>query len=193
MDKYQLKQIIKNKTPTVLTFLDPYEISYIKNLTNDVYFFGGYNDSERKRAYLFTDPLDDIVCLKIDYNERFCKLRHQDILGALLALGLPKKIIGDILPTQKLFFVTKEKANVILYSLEKIASCKVNLSIIANHNAYSESKHLYFSIIVSSMRLDIIIAKITRLSRNEALYYINQGFVKINHQVVKKNTKSIKK
>ena len=89
MDVWRLKQIIEDKMPTSLRFLDPSEIAQLSKMTSNVIFYGGYKGSERKRAYLNTDILDDIVCFQIEYDQRFCRICR---LGALLGAGSHREL-----------------------------------------------------------------------------------------------------
>ncbi len=191
MDVWHLKQIIEDKMPTSLRFLDPSEIAQLSKMTSNVIFYGGYKGSERKRAYLNTDILDDIVCFQIEYDQRFCRIKHQDILGALLSLGISRDTIGDILPAQRVFFVTVEIAPEVERSLRKIASCTIKLRRIDKGIVKTEQTYKQMSIVTSSLRLDLLVAKLSGLSRQQSSFLIEQGDVKINHIIIRKNTKTI--
>ena len=57
-----------------------------------VEFFGGYEGSERKKAKIISNEyydIDyDIVCLRADYNNKFNKIEHRNVLGTVHNLGI---------------------------------------------------------------------------------------------------------
>ena len=71
-------------------------------------WFGGYDGAERQLACfgrpeeVGAPPAPPIVCLQVKAkNERFARaLGHRDLLGAVMALGVKRELIGDILPGQ---------------------------------------------------------------------------------------------
>src|SRR5690625_1309801 len=96
-------------------FLDPREQQIIKSVigskNDDVkyHFFGGSKTKERARAIIapFYESIDeasfDIVILEATFPTKFVTLRHQDIMGAFLSLGLERKKLGDIILTEGKF------------------------------------------------------------------------------------------
>ncbi len=92
-------------------FLTLTEQAIIKNtLKNKVFFkfYGGYENSDLKRALLYRDSDPFITCFKIIYNEKYLSLTHQNILGTLLSLSITKDSIGDILASDNVFFIISE-------------------------------------------------------------------------------------
>ncbi|KFZ27665.1 MAG: hypothetical protein KQ78_00093 [Candidatus Izimaplasma bacterium HR2] len=166
----------------------------INTLKNKVFFKldGGYPNSELKRAVLYVDDEAFITCFKIKYNEKYLLLSHQNILGTLLSLSITKESIGDILASEDVFFITSELKEFIINEFIKINNVAITLEEIDGSNLVRNVELEMSSFTVSSLRLDSIVSKITKKSRNEALNMINNDLVKVNHLISNKNTKSIK-
>ena len=66
----------------------------------DCYFNGGIKDSDYNRCILSINEVEDkdfkIDIYKIDYNKRYYEVSHRSILGSLMALGIKRECIGDI-------------------------------------------------------------------------------------------------
>ncbi len=166
----------------------------INTLKNKVFFKldGGYPNSELKRAVLYIDEESFITCFKIIYNEKYLSLSHQNILGTLLSLSITKESIGDILASEDVFFITSELKEFIINEFIKINNVAITLEEIDGSNLVRNIELEISSFTVSSLRLDSIVSKITKKSRNEALNMINNDLVQVNHLISNKSTKSIK-
>lgn len=159
--------------------------------SNDIHLDGGYPEAERKRLYINIEPQHDIVCLKITYNDRYVTLRHQNILGSLMALSITRDSIGDILPRQQVFFITSEMKAEILRSFTHIGTVPITLEEIHPVNVVAEQEYEPLSMTSASLRIDLIVARITKQSRQEASMLIQQELVRLNHQTTTKSTKII--
>ena len=166
----------------------------INTLKNKVFFKldGGYSNSELKRAVLYIDDEAFITCFKINYNKKYLSLSHQNILGTLLSLSITKESIGDILASEDVFFITSELKEYIINEFIKINNVAITLEEIDGSNLVRNIELEMSSFTVSSLRLDSIVSKITKNSRNEALNMINNDLVKVNYLISNKSTKSIK-
>lgn len=176
-------------------FLSLTEQAMIKNtLKNKVFFkfYGGYETSELKRAIIYKDSNPQITCFKIIYNKKYLSLSHQNILGTLLSLSITKDSIGDILVHEDVFFICSELKDFILLEFTKINNVSIELLEMDGSN-FSRTIELDMdSFTVSSLRLDSIISKITRQSRNIASEMILNDLIKVNHVVLNKATKYLK-
>ena len=59
---------------------------------------GGYENALKKKAIFLVDEEDsfsDIVCIQADIDQRFRKIGHRDILGALMHLQIDRHSFGD--------------------------------------------------------------------------------------------------
>lgn len=180
--------------PVRTKFLTLNEQVILKNtLQKKVYFqfYGGYQDAELKRAVIYQDDIPNIACFQIYYNEKYLKLTHQNILGTLLSLSINKDSIGDILPKQGVFFVTEEIKEFIFLEFNKINNVSITLEEIDGSKVYGEKELEELSFTSDSLRLDLIVSKITRLSRNEVQDLLQKELIKVNHLIETKNTKKL--
>lgn len=163
------------------------------HLKNKVFFKldGGYQSSELKRGILYKDNDSNITCFQIVYNKKYLSLSHQNILGTLLSLSITKESIGDIIASEGTFFIISELKEFIINEFNKINNVSIELVVVEGYNEERVIELEMNSFTVSSLRLDSIISKITKKSRNECSEMINSDLVKVNHLISNKVTKSI--
>ncbi len=180
---------------TLTKFLNPtQQVTLTKLLAKKMEFklFGGYFDAELKRALINNNDNNfNITCFEIVYNEKYLKITHQNILGTLLSLSISKDSIGDILPDFGVFFIISELEEFILTEFKEINTVSIELKKIDPLNIKNTPKLDLYSFTVISTRLDLLVSKITGMSRIKAIEYIDRDLVKLNHEITNKNTKSI--
>lgn len=178
-------------------FLDPREQDIVRLIIgNDdelsYQFFGGADDSERKRAYLCPSYLVieqsdfNLAYFSINYPAKFITLTHSDVLGSLMNIGLKREKFGDIMITQDdiQLVVASEIADFVKMNVEKIGKASIDLMPISLEQLKTpEEKWTEEGTTVSSMRLDVILSEIYNLSRAKVKPYIERGFVKVNWRV----------
>ena len=174
-------------------FLDPAQVAEAEQIARacGVGFekFGGYPQAER--AIGCFHPLDEeieeanypLVCLHARYANRFCTLTHRDLLGAFMALGLTRDSVGDmIIGNEDIFlFVSETVAEYVAGSLTGAGRASLHLETLAEIPPIPEPKGQAFSAVISSLRLDAVLAAAYKLSRSEAAEAIRSGLVKVNH------------
>ena len=159
-------------------------------------FFGGFSDAERKKAKIISneyyDVDYDIVCLKAKFNNKFNKIEHRNILGAIHNLGINFNRFGDIivLENEVYVFVDEEIADVIVMEFTKAGRVKLNFERIDLTDVSIEKKYEDFEIVSSSLRLDSLVAKITNKSRSKVKEFLEQDFIKLNHVIVRNGEKN---
>lgn len=148
-------------------------------------FFGGYDYSERKMlAMCYDDTKPDFPVSALEFHYRSCdKLTHRDFLGVLMSLGIERETVGDILVEdgRTIVFVKSELKDYIVSQISKIGNvgvkiCDADLSKLPKGRGTEE-----LSLVVSSLRLDNIIAGVTGLSREKAKSLILTGNVSLNY------------
>ena len=158
------------------------------------FFWGGYDEAERKRLVIYPDyETEDIVLAEIAVialNGKFdyVKVSHRDFLGAVLGLGLKREKIGDLLVSETGCYVvtTKEIAPYILNSEIRIKGVPVKGDLVENFiPPKGDIKEI--GVMVASMRLDVILANGFKLSRTGAQELIAAHKVKVNHLEVTEN------
>ena len=160
-----------------LQILDPYERRIAISILNQVEEinyseFGGIKEAERKgisiypHYYEYNNRDSGINALMIyDY---IGKISHRDFLGSVLALGINREKIGDILIHEKYTqIVAKEEiSDFILMNLKKIGKENIKIKEIPI-DTLKPIEILYRELVttVSSLRLDAIISGALNLSR----------------------------
>lgn len=159
---------------------------YLKSIYFENYaFYGGYENSERKVLGLFFDEPcnDDFPVSPIVFKFRICdKLSHRDFLGALMSLGIERETVGDILieDGRCVVFVKTELKDYITSQIFKIGNVGISFDEFKPSNLPQGRVGEEQSFIVSSLRLDNIVAAITGLSREKTKALILSGFVGVN-------------
>ena len=122
-------------------------------------------------------------------------LRHQDILGTLFSLNLSIYVYGDIVIYDGNYYlfvlpvISKYlESNLINIRNVPITLEKEDLSVIANY----QRKYEKIEIQVSSLRIDVILSKITRLSRNSISEKIKSNEIYLNYNILTNNSYIIK-
>lgn len=154
---------------------------------------GGYEVSERQMIAFLPDALCytwnfPIACLKITpVNKRFAEeLTHRDVLGSLMNLGFERAKLGDILVDENLIYVfCHEKiAAYIMEQLTRIRHTMIRIEQTAPEAVQIEPKKEFSEGIITSNRLDSIIACICKSSRSQASQWIRGGKVFINNREI---------
>lgn len=173
-------------------FLGEHEAAYAAQVARSLHhpahrLFGGYEGASRVYLGVFSqfDEQDDhhfpIFPITFSYRKAD-KLTHRDFLGALLALGLTRDSVGDILTGDgsAVVFANEACAALCISEVAKVGSVGVNAQsgILASLDTARE-----FDVIegtVASARLDSVVALVTKLSRQQSAVHIAAGLVGIN-------------
>ena len=187
---------------TVTKFLTNFEQVVLSQLVAYNYgdfkveFFGGFDDAERKKAKIISneyyDVDYDIVCLKAKFNNKFNKVEHRNILGAVHNLGINFNRFGDIivLENEVYIFVDDEIADYIAMEFTKAGRVNLDFQRVDLTEVKIEKKYEDFEIVSSSFRIDSIVAKITNKSRSKVKEFLEQDFIKLNHVILRNGEKT---
>lgn len=176
--------------PCYLGFLNEKEqflISRHFNYAADKFsFFGGYNDASRKvmRACDYDIDNDDYQIKKLCFGFRKeDSLSHRDFLGALMSLGIERSCVGDIIVDKgcAVVFVKQEISAFVESQISKIGRVGVKLISDDECDVSYQKNTETLSFIVSSMRLDAVVAAIAKLSRGKAVALIQAAKVFVNY------------
>ncbi|MDY5513913.1 MAG: YlmH/Sll1252 family protein [Candidatus Ventricola sp.] len=123
------------------------------------------------------------MCLHARFASRFCTLTHRDLLGAFMALGLTRDSVGDmIIEDADIFlFVSAAVADYVAGSLTSAGRASLRFEVMEEIPPMPEPRGQAFSAVISSMRLDAVLAAAYKLSRSEAAEAIRSGLVKVDH------------
>lgn len=162
----------------------------------DFQLFGGYQSAERVLLCCKPEWCDDIdfpiSAVTFSYRKTD-KLRHRDVLGTLMALGITRESVGDILVEdgRAVVFLKDEVLNFVITNIAKIGGVGVSAKIGFDLPLPEADALIDLSVTVSSLRLDCVVAALCGVSRNKANEIIAMGFVSVNSLVFEKSTKQI--
>lgn len=181
--------------PRFVGFLDERQSVFAQKLMLNICFknymlWGGHGDSERVVFGAFPDFLTPedaafpVTALTAAFR-RCDTLTHRDFLGALLANGIQRETLGDILVGEGycILFVRSEISDFILSQTEKIGRVGVTLTVGISEPLPEGGKFEDFSAVVASARLDCIVAVAVSTSREKSSELIRAGLVMLNHEV----------
>ena len=155
----------------------------------DVIFDGGYPEAERRVA-AFVAPGGDVdgpwpfSAVRISWRAQFGSPAHRDILGALMALGFEREVLGDIVMDegQAYLFALRDMAEYISSSLTSCGRVSVKCERLDEAPPMPPSKGREKRLTVPSMRLDALVSAAYDLSRSEAARLIAQGRVFVDQR-----------
>lgn len=208
IDDYIDHAIYKNLI-SVTRFLNPYEqstvINKLKNIKDIKYeIYGGYKYSERNVIAISPDnasasPENYLALVKINFTKFDTKyINHRMILGSVLALGITRDGIGDIILDSEnntaYVIATKKMAEYIYDHLIKVGGANVSALYIEDTSSakLTLKEPFYVNGTVSSLRIDSILALALKTSRTKAVELIKDQRVYINWQLVLKPTHIVK-
>ncbi len=198
-------------------FLTPgeqYDIRYRLALPHSeafAVFYGGYDGCERARivvlpAYLapegaeytaafvreaLGEEADEAVSVLRVSGSGYKALSHRDYMGSLLALGLERDRLGDILvmdDCHALVFCGGTVASFLEREPLRIGKDAVKVErITLPADFVYERKFEPISDTVASPRLDSIVASLIRTSREKAQDAVRMGLVELNYEVETRN------
>ncbi len=128
----------------------------------------------------------DILGLEINYPRKFMELSHSQVLGTLLhQLGIRRDCLGDILVTENQLVVCLDQKfeDLVMSSITKIAKVPVSLTRVdwSQLQVEGEARGVTKDMLVSSNRLDKLVAAVFQLSRSAAVKLIESGQVKLDY------------
>lgn len=183
------KNNYQNNRNAITSFLTPKEQLILQMHIRDykMVFDGGYENAERRQAYVLHYPLKEkeYCIFQLRYNKKFHEIGHRDVLGSVLSLGIERNQIGDIIVQNDIvqIIVAKKIAPFLLQNFTMIKTAKIQLQeveqVIEKEEDYDE-----IECFVSSFRLDVFVSAFTKLSRKVASEMIEKGLVQVNHEII---------
>ena len=217
-----LAKVAYTRDTTVFSdFLNVREVAVLKKQVADLplgrfFLFGGIDDAERVMACFpasYEDREDIIFPISyIEINVKSVKfennlLTHRDFLGAILGLGIDRKLIGDIYTiteekrVAKAYILCQKKIEDFLLSeLSQIGRYQVSCNVVtANEIAAVRRIEDKFGT-VPSLRLDVVIGEALNISRSKVKELIEGDKVAVNsasvssshHQIMNNDIVSVR-
>ncbi len=119
---------------------------------------------------------------------------HRDFLGAIMNLGIKREMVGDIVVKGKeaYMFAHENIADYIIENLDKVKHTHVKVEKLDEIPGLLETKKQEKELLVSSIRLDVIIAGRFNLSRNQVLQLFRSQKIFVNGRVCENNSYQVK-
>lgn len=151
--------------------------------------YGGFKDCER-RMISFNNIYNSsypIKILKIEGTSKFANLGHRDYLGAVLGLGIRRNKIGDLLLKENVCYLTvcEEIEEFLVNNLNSIGKSPCKVTVVEDNFEELVPNFKEEIILVQSLRIDSIVSKLIRASRNRAQTMIEEGMVLLGYNRVK--------
>lgn len=189
--------------PKYLGFLDEraasVALSCLGNVPDIQYrFWAGYPEGERTVLGLF--PLGHTICTDDYPIQPVCfiyrpqdHLTHRDFLGALMALGIERDTVGDIVVGngQTTVFLHSNIAEYCLTQITKIGAVGVRTQAAEPVLLSAAPRFEEKSTTVASARLDNVVCAVCGVSRTRAVQLIADGVVVLDGTVTAKSTKQL--
>lgn len=182
-------------------FLSQDEISLALELkfSSPYLLFGGYEDAERNIIAFGDDIIESdfpISCIKIEpIQQKFAdKLSHRDFLGSLMNLGINRNTLGDIIIKDNIgyLFCLDTISGYIADSLCRIKHTTVKCTKTGEIPNFLNELPDEEEIIVSSLRLDVTVSAIYKLSRSQTSRLINQEKIFVNSKIMNSGALTLK-
>ena len=191
------REVEDRYAPKLTDFLDPRQRFIVKAVIGQsedlrIESYGRFDEAERERIliapsyFVATEDDFEIQLFKVTYPTKFVQLKHPDVLGALLSLGMERGKFGDIRIEDGIvqFACGREVADYVRANLTSIAKVKVHVEEITTEPLLMQKEEWVESTTtVSSMRLDVVLATLLNISRQKAQTLVNSGRVKVNWTV----------
>lgn len=170
-------------------FLDSKLQKLVKSKLGKIKYHIYYPYPESEKVIYYTNKIPQVLLYEIKTKE---SLNHRDILGTLFSLGIDPSMYGDIIVTDNHYYIyildIIEKY--LLSYLFMIKNCKVVLEKKEEGflNDY-QRQYEQMELIVSSERLDSVVANIIHMRRTDIATKIHDEDILINYDAVKSSYK----
>ncbi|MGE7366035.1 RNA-binding protein [Desemzia incerta] len=189
-----VREVEDQYTPVLTNFLDPRQYYILETIIGKsseikLHSFGGYESSERNRAFIcptYFEPKQEdfnIRLYEVKYPVKFATMSHGKILGTLLSTGMKREYFGDIISDGERwqFFIDDSIENYVVSQIDKIGRVAVRLE----ERRYTDMivpKDSWTIVhdTVSSMRIDVLVSSVFKISRQRAKQMIESGHIKVN-------------
>lgn len=191
----------KKGKPEFLGFLSEEEAAFVANLPvfgDGFCFYGGHSSAQRVCLGVFPngqrvkDEAFPIDAVTVTFRKNDV-LSHRDFLGSLMALGIKREAVGDILVGEgrAAIFLNREISGFVVKQLTKVGRVGVDIKKGYFDQLPSIADRIEKRVTVASLRLDCVVAALTLCSRNRAADMISDGLVTVNSVICQKSTKTV--
>ncbi|MGX6962620.1 RNA-binding protein [Vagococcus xieshaowenii] len=187
-------KVEREYAPFLTGFLDPRQFYILESIVRNqsqglkISSFGGYEGAERVKALIYPDYYEpeigdyEVLTFNIEYPKKFTQLKHSQILGTLMSLGIKRELFGDITTDGDSWQIhlDEKMASFVNGQFDKVGKVAIRLeiardAIIIPINEWETSNHT-----VSSQRLDAVISEVFNISRQRSKSLVESGKIKVN-------------
>lgn len=162
--------------------------------------YGGYADAERKRIYVLPNYMENVesplaleqygeqsgICAIRARGSGFCELSHRDFMGSLLALGIERDVIGDIVmlgESEALVICEARISEFLINEWREVGHDRIKCSQIElDRDFVPERKFASINDTVASARLDCVVAALCDLARERARECVISELCEIDYE-----------
>lgn len=155
----------------------------------------GVFSKEREEYFLsllsdmgMTELLTDLICTISLKGSRYVSLSHRDYLGALMALGIKRNVLGDIVveDTAAVTFCERKACEFILEELKRAGRDKIICEKLSTDLSFRPERSFEkISSTIASPRIDGVVRALCSVSREEAAQLVIRGCCEVNYFTVK--------
>ncbi len=165
----------------------------ISKLKCDTYFYyGGYDNAERKMLGISAQTPSvhnfPIQAVNIKAKADVKNLTHRDYLGAIMSLRISRDNLGDIILSDSgaVLFVHARVADIIVEELCEIGRVSVSVQRLSDGEIpqIALAQRAKKTVSVTSLRLDVLLSAISKLSRSNAAQTVASKGVQVNNLCV---------
>lgn len=162
-----------------------------------VYSNGVFEEAERRMLAFSPDEVwyYPIELLKIENGSKFSPLRHKDYMGGVMSLGVKRYKLGDFILKDDICYVSVCQS-LSEYIVNNLTSIGRNPCTISKLDLFTEKLPGYsfedINIIITSLRMDSIVAGLVNLSRSKGEELIQNGKVLLDYITVKDKAKVVR-
>lgn len=175
--------------PQSTKFLTVAEQSELLSLKLPCELVGGYDGAERRIAVFGEAEEEQLSVVRIfPASKKFAdELTHRDFLGSLMALGINREVLGDIIVKdgEGYLICLSSIADYIIENITEIkrSTVRAEYSELPDEiEAGGEER----SVVVASERLDALISAVWKLSREDAKAMVEKGLVYVDSRLMLK-------
>jgi RNA-binding protein YlmH len=139
-------------------------------------------DGELSQDALYAPAGMEVLCVSVPKGAEMPG--HRDFLGTVLALGLDRRALGDIVPygDKTYLFVKKSVSEYLIQNMIRVGKSPVLTKRTTLPSDFAPERAFEESVLtLASLRVDALVAAITGLSREEAKNAVIRGTVSRNH------------
>lgn len=192
-----IREVEDTYSPKLTGFLDPRQRFIVESVVAGTGLMtganGAFSEAERQRVLIYPDyyvpGTDDyqIAVFAVKYASKFLKIEHKDVLGSMMSLGIDRSKFGDIRIDNDTvqFSVANELKDYMTANFTSIGKAKVTVEEVGDAEKWIGATETWIEEmhIVSSLRLDVVVAALASISRQKAAALIHGEKVKVNWAV----------